>query len=57
MNKFTVHFEFQFNSKTWYWEKTFHSTSEEINQRITNYIQQKKLPFDLDSKIIKYKFK
>lgn len=51
--KTTIKFYFEFNSQIWYWSKTFHG---EINDtRIQQYLEQKTLPFELPSTLIKYK--
>ena len=52
-NSKLVKFEFQFNNQTWYWTKVFHG--DLTDERIKQYIEQKTLPFELDSKVIKHK--
>ena len=51
----TVIFHFTLNSNIWSWEKTFHTT--DLNKSIEGYLQNKKLPFDLDISIVRWKIK
>ena len=49
-----IKFKFTFNNNIWYWEKVFYCNVDELQQRITNYLDQKKMPFDLDTSCVKY---
>lgn len=54
--KLLIEFSFIFNNSIWTWEKTFY-TSENLNDRIEDYLDKKILPFELTKKNIKHKFK
>lgn len=54
--KFIIEFSFIFNNNIWTWEKIFYN-SENVNDKINEYLEQKKLPFELTKKNIKYKIK
>lgn len=54
--KYVVIFSFQFNGNVWWWERTFNS-NQPIQETIDNYLEIKKLPFDIQKEEVKYKIK
>lgn len=54
--KYVVLFSFQFNGNLWWWERTF-NLNQPIQETIDNYLEVKKLPFEIQKEEVKYKIK